>query len=97
VRLRTWRKGSRPFGKWHEGFRDPGSDLNSLLQWSGTRFDQWPLALNGLDSSNAITVAQGDTVTATITLDRSFTIPASVDTAWIQLSMYGTNFPAVDT
>jgi hypothetical protein len=55
------------------------------------------LSLNGLDASNAITVAVGDTIQATVTLDQSVTIPASVDTTWITFGLGGSNFPAIDT
>ena len=62
-----------------------------------THYDGWSLSLSGLDSANAITVAVGDTIKATITFDHSFTIPASVDTTWMQLNLGGSTFPSVDT
>jgi hypothetical protein len=71
----------------------------SSYDWNTTHYDTWWLNLSGLDSSNAISVAVGDTVNATITLDHSFTIPSSVDQTWIELSLSNSNggFPAGDT
>ena len=66
--------------------------------WDGgtplTHYDQWSLALSGFDS---FTVSNGDTINATITLDQSFTIPASVQLTSFLFTMSGTSFPAGDT
>lgn len=61
-----------------------------------TQFDQWVLSLSGLSSDNAITVAEGDTIEATITLDQLFTAPASVDITVFGLFLQGPAFPAGD-
>ena len=62
-----------------------------------THFDQWVLSLSGLDSLNAITVAQGDTINATIILDQLFTVPASVDLTTFAFILGGAGFPAGNT
>jgi hypothetical protein len=69
------------------------------FDWNGNHYDNWSLSLSGLDSSNAITVAVGDTINATITLDQSFTIPVSalVNRNWITFALGGSGFPSVDT
>lgn len=54
--------------------------------------EQWSLDLSGLDASSAITVQQGDSITATIRLDHSLTVPASVDLTALVLSFRGTGF-----
>jgi hypothetical protein len=65
--------------------------------FAGPFYDQGVLNLAGLDDSNAITVAQGDTINGTITLDQLFTIPASeVFTADLFITT-GSDFPAGDT
>ncbi len=69
----------------------------STQDWNGTHYDVWTLQLSGLDMSNAITVAQGDRINATISLDQTFTIPASVSLTWFDLSLRGSQFPNVDT
>jgi hypothetical protein len=55
------------------------------------------LPLSGLDSTNPITVQQGDTVDVTVTLDRAYTIPTSTDHANILLFLTGSSFPAENT
>lgn len=62
-----------------------------------THYDQWVLALSGLDAGNAITVAQGDTITATITLDQPFTVPASQLLTSFSFLLFGSAFPSEDT
>ncbi|MBX3484188.1 PEPxxWA-CTERM sorting domain-containing protein [Phenylobacterium sp.] len=42
-------------------------------------YDQWVLELDGVSDDSPLTLAQGDTVNATVTLDELFTIPASAD------------------
>ena len=63
----------------------------------GTHYDQWLLPLSGLDPSDQITVSQGDTIDATITLDQLFTIPASVQLTNIGFFLSGSAFPAINT
>ena len=62
-----------------------------------THFDQWFLSLSGLDAGNAITVSQGDTINATVTLDQPFTIPASAQITSFTLFLFGSAFPSIDT
>ena len=60
----------------------------------GTHYDQWFLSLNGLDSSNAITLSQGDSVSAVITFDGPLTVPASVDRTSFVFVLAGPGFPS---
>ena len=62
-----------------------------------TRYDQWVLSLDGLDELSAITVEQGDTINATVTLDQLFTVPGSVDLTVFGLFFGGGAFPGGDT
>ncbi|HTY02513.1 MAG TPA: PEPxxWA-CTERM sorting domain-containing protein [Rhodocyclaceae bacterium] len=64
------------------------------LDWNNTHYDQWSLALAGL---NPFSVSAGDIINATITLNQSFTVPASVDLTWMELVVGGAQFPSVDT
>lgn len=48
-------------------------------------YDQWSLGLSGIDDDNPLTLAEGDTVNVTLTLDELFTIPASADLTSIVL------------
>ena len=63
----------------------------------GTHYDQWLLPLMGLDSSNQITVSQGDTINATVTLDQLFTVPASQQLTSFSFLTTGSSFPAINT
>ncbi len=69
------------------GIADDGSFSNQTI--GSTRYDQWYLGLSGLDSTNAVLVSLGDTIDATITLDKSFTIPASVDLTFFIFGLRG--------
>lgn len=60
-------------------------------------FDQFSQYLTGLDSSNAITVAQGDVIHATVTFDSAYTIPDSIVRTDILLNFLGSDFPSEDT
>jgi hypothetical protein len=62
-----------------------------------TQYDQWLLPLSGFDPAAATTVSVGDIINATVTLDQSITIPASVDLTFFQLNLSGSAFPAGDT
>ena len=63
----------------------------------GIAFNMFSLNLTGLDASNAITVAQGDTISATVTLNGLYSIPASPDRTDILLYLTGSSFPAENT
>ena len=63
----------------------------------GAHFDPSFLTLSGLDNDNAITVSQGDTITANITLDGPLTIPGSVSRTNIALFLFGSDFPNIST
>lgn len=67
-------------------------------QTSGSeQFDQFVLSLSGLNGGNAFIISQGDSVTATVTLDQSFTIPASVNRTNFAFILQGTTFPTIPT
>lgn len=66
----------------------------STFESGGLRYDYWTLDLGILDPS--ILVSSGDSVNATITLDRSVTMPASVTYSYFDLSFFGT-FSNADT
>jgi len=66
----------------------------SSFDSGGSHYDQWFLNLSGI---TPITVSNGDTVNATITLDQSFTIPASVTNTVFQFGLTGTAFPGINT
>jgi hypothetical protein len=53
-----------------------------------TNYSGWSLGLTGLTSFTAL---EGDTVNATITLDESVTMPASVFNTSVELGLYGAN------
>jgi hypothetical protein len=62
-----------------------------------THYDQWVLSLSGLELIDPITVQQGDTINATITLDEAFTIPGSVSLTSFGFFLGGPGFPPGDT
>ena len=55
----------------------------------------WTISLSGLNTP--LTVYQGDEINATITLDKSVTIPASVSDTWLFLQLYGNNPAGINT
>ena len=55
------------------------------------------LPLSGLDSSNAITATQGDTVDATVTFDQALVMPASQLHTDFLLYLTGSAFPSENT
>ncbi len=59
-----------------------------------THYDQWFLGLDGL---TPFQIAVGDTVNATVTLDHSFTVPASVQLTTFTFFLFGNSFPAIPT
>ena len=67
------------------------------LTCCGSSFDAHFLNLTGLDSSNAITVNQGDTINATVTLDQLLTVPASQVRTDFLLFVNGTGLPSNPT
>ena len=74
------------------------SNFNEYQFDSGNRhYDSFDLGLSGLDSTNAITVSQGDTVHASVALDSAYTIPMSPDHTDFLLYLEGSNFPAENT
>jgi len=70
---------------------------NSQVDFGGLHFNSFFLSLSGLDATNAITVAQGDTIHATVTFNNLLTIPASVVRTDMLLYFFGSAFPAQNT
>lgn len=68
---------------------------------AGTRYDQWFLGLSGLPPGNTFQVAQGDTISATVTLNAAVTIPVGYDLSLFQVYLKSANpafpFPSGDT
>jgi hypothetical protein len=56
---------------------DTSGFTESMFEFNGSHYDEFSLALSGLNSSNAITVSQGDTIESTVDLNAIYTIPAS--------------------
>lgn len=54
----------------------------------------WTISLSGL---TPFTAYQGDEINATVTLDHSVTVPASVSDTWLYLNLYGYNPAGIDT
>ena len=73
------------------------SSVFSSFDSMTTHFDFWELALDGLNSSNAITVDVGDSVTLNVLLDAAFTVPASVDFTFLSARLSGPSFPSGTT
>ncbi len=66
----------------------------SAFDSGGTHYDQWYLNLSGI---TPFTVSNGDMINATITLDQSFTIPASVTYTQFEFDLTGASFPNINT
>jgi hypothetical protein len=62
--------------------------------WSNATDTAWSISLSGLTPFIAY---QGDEIKATITLDASVTIPASVSDTWLYLQLYGYNPAGINT
>lgn len=67
------------------------------LEFNGQHYDSHNLGLNGLDSSNAITVSQGDIINTIVTLDQAYTIPTSPSHTDFLLFLNGSAFPNENT
>lgn len=65
------------------------------FDFAGTHYDQYAFYPSGLQ--NPTVLAQGDSVTATMTLDQSFTVPASATLTSFIFALFGSSFPAGDT
>jgi hypothetical protein len=63
----------------------------------GLEYDDFYLALDGLDSSNAITVSQGDTIESTVNLDNLYLIPASQQHTDFLQYLTSSTFPSEKT
>jgi hypothetical protein len=70
---------------------------NFQIPFNGMLFNEFSLNLTGLDSTDAITVSQGDTINATVTLDSAYTIPTSQIRTDLLLFLSGSAFPAENT
>jgi hypothetical protein len=70
---------------------------NSQFTSGSSKYNDFYLPLSGLDSSNAITVSQADTINATVTLDQSYTMAASPQHTDFLLYLFGSSFPSENT
>ncbi len=69
----------------------------SQFTFGGNHYDRFLLPLSGLDSSNAFTVSQGDTIDATVRLDGLYTIPTSQLYTNVLQIFTGSTFPSENT
>lgn len=70
---------------------------NSQFDFGGLHFNNFGLGLSGLDNSNAITVAQGDEINSTVTLDQLYTISTSIVRTDLLQFFFGTGFSGAGT
>jgi PEP-CTERM motif len=70
---------------------------NSQFNFGGLHFNNFGLGLSGLDSSNAFTVAQGDEINSTVTLDQLYTISTSIVRTDLLQFFFGTGFSGAGT
>ena len=76
---------------------DPTTFSESKFRFNHAKYDQFSLNLSGLDSSNAITVSQGDEIDNTVTLTASYTIGSANDHTDILQYLFGSSFPSENT
>jgi hypothetical protein len=67
------------------------------LNTGGKHYEFHTLSLAGLSDANAIQVSQGDMISANITLDGLYTIPASETLTNVGLFLTAPSFPQTDT
>jgi hypothetical protein len=70
---------------------------NSQFDFGGLHFNNFGLSLSGLDSSNAFTVAQGDEINSTVTLDQLYTISTSIVRTDLLQFFFGSGFSGAGT
>ena len=76
---------------------DPSAFSESTFLFNNGSYDEFSLNLTGLDSSNAITVSQGDTISSTVTLSSEYTIGTAPGHTDILQYFYGTGFTGAGT
>ncbi len=76
---------------------DPSSFTENTFQFDGQTFQQYTLGLSGLNSTNAITVAQGDTINSNVDFSNTYTIPASQSRTDLLQYLNGSSFPSENT
>ena len=76
---------------------DPNNVSIDNFSGGGADFSQYFLALSDPNGTLPITLAVGDTVTATIAFSSAFSVPASLTRTNVDFSLTGANFPDVDT
>jgi hypothetical protein len=70
---------------------------NYQIPFNGLVFNEYSIPLSGLDSTDAITVSQGDTIDASVSLNTAYTIPASQVYTFFELDLGSASFPAENT
>jgi hypothetical protein len=76
---------------------DPSTFSESHFNFNHLNYDEFYMNLSGLDSSNAITVAQGDTINSTVTMTAPVTIGTDTGHTDILQFLSGSPFPSVNT
>ena len=76
---------------------DATAFTESQFTFNNSAYDEFSLSLSGLDASNAITVAQGDTISSTVTLTSEYTIGTASDHTDILQFFFGSAFPSENT
>jgi hypothetical protein len=69
----------------------------SQFVFDGFNFDQFSLPLTVVDSTLPITVAQGDSIDSTVTLDQAYTVPVGPARTYFLQYLDGASFPGGDT
>ena len=69
----------------------------SQFDSGGQHYDRFSVSLSGLNSDNAFTVSQGDTINNTVTFDSEYTIAASEDHTNLLQELTGSTFAFEDT
>ncbi len=76
---------------------DVGGFSESEFDFSGLHFHNFSVGLSGLNADNAITVAQGDQIHATVNFNGEYTIPVSQVRTDILHYLFGSSFPDENT
>jgi hypothetical protein len=76
---------------------DVSNVSESTFPFNGQTYQQYVLGLTGLDSSDPVTVSQGDMIDVTVNLSAPYTIPASQAHTDFLLNLTGSSFPSENT
>ena len=76
---------------------NPSGFTESSFDFNGQHFDQFSLGLDGLSSTDSVTVSQGDVIDSTVFFIGDYTIPMSMARTDILQFLTGSSFPSEDT